>query len=257
MDDVPINIVEDTVVPIIPTQKVSEEAAKEALVPANEEISQQFINSFVEKFGNEALYVIQTYGDNGVALFQHYGEDVVDFVKWAEKLNINPADVLDDPPLPGQTLEGWLLKIVDLNSPVNLHSTLKLSSSETEHLLSQSLHRVESHEFALGYFDPNKVDGYLELAEKRQVGFLEMDESLYNQVGFKDGDFWQINRAAIQYGMDQRKTFVLSTPLSTILSNPGKFTFAEIQMILHPANNYIHIHKDGYDMLIPAESLIP
>jgi hypothetical protein len=45
--------------------------------------------------------------------------------------------------------------------------------------------------------------------------------------------------------------------MKTILENPGKYTYAEIQMILHPGNNYIHVHKDGYDMMIPAESLMP
>ena len=97
----------------------------------------------------------------------------------------------------------------------------------------------------------------MEVAGQRNATYLSMEQSLYNEVGFGvgTGDFWQVNRAAIQAGLDQRQTFVLSTDLETILSEPGRYTYAEIQMILHPGNDYMQVHKDGYDMLIPAESL--
>ncbi|MGE5375672.1 MAG: hypothetical protein ACM3XO_11505 [Bacteroidota bacterium] len=86
-----------------------------------------------------------------------------------------------------------------------------------------------------------------------------MPKELYNQIGFQSGtgDFWQVNRGALQSGIDQRKTFVLSTDMQTILANPEKYTYAEIKMILQPGNNYMHVFKDGYDMLVPVEKLVP
>jgi hypothetical protein len=255
------------------SEKVTKEVAEEvsSSVPKGtfiEEIIEEtpkhidkgpLIKSLKEQYGDEVLDVIQRYDDNGILLLNQYGSEAIDFVKRAEKLGVDPTDVLDHPPRPGQSLEGWLLKIDDPNSPVNLPADLKLSTTDVKHLLNESVHNTHSSEFVLGYFDPNKVSGYIEVAENRTAIHLKMEQSLYNQVGFKNGtgDFWQINRAAIQYGLDKRKIFVLSTDLQTILSNPSKFTYAEIQMILHPGNNYVHIYKDGYDMLVPAELLIP
>jgi hypothetical protein len=213
----------------------------------------------IQKYGDDGVALLQRYGDDGVELISKHGADAIDFVKRAEKLGINPTDLIDNPPLPGQSLEGWMLNIGAPNSPVNKQSNLKLSDSKIDDLLSQSIHNPKSNEFVLGYFDPNKVNGYMEIAEKRSATHLSMTQSLYDQVGFQDGtaDFWQINRAAIQHGIDQRKTFVLSTDLEVILSNPEKYTYAEVKLILHPGNGYVLIHEDGYDMLVPSEALVP
>jgi len=222
------------------------------------EIKQEALD-VIESHSDEAAELIGTYGDDAIRLIELYKDDTFDFVKLAEKQGINPVDILYDPPIDDQSLEGWLLKITDPNSPVNKKGNLKLTATQIDNLLQQSLENTESNEFALGYFDPNKVNGYVELADKRKATKLSMPQSLYESVGFEDGtgDFWQVNRAAIQYGIDKRKTFVLSTDLETILSNPQKYTYAEIQMILQPGSGYVHIRKDGYDMLIPNELLIP
>jgi hypothetical protein len=139
-----------------------------------------------------------------------------------------------------------------------MQNNLKLSDSQVSNLLEQSLQNPESDEFVIGYFDPSEANGYVEVAGQRNATHLSMPQPLYNKVGFQDGtgDFWPVNRGAIQRGIDQRQTFVLSTDLQTILSNPGKFTYAEIKMIMHPGSNYIHVFRDGYDMLVPAEKLI-
>ena len=188
-----------------------------------------------------------------------YKDDAYDFIKLAEKQGINPVNILLNPPKPDQSLEGWLLGIASPKSPVNKKISNKLSASQIEDLLEQSIQNPKSEEFVLGYFDPNKVNGYLELAEKRKAINLSMPQELYEKVGFESGtgDFWQVNRAAIQYGIDNRKTFVLSTDLDTILSNPDKYTYAEIKMILQPGAGYVHVFKDGFDMLVPAEKLVP
>jgi hypothetical protein len=213
----------------------------------------------IENHADETAEILEAYGDDGLRLIELYKDDVYDFVKQAEKQGRNPLEVLYNPPEPGQTLEGWLLNITAPNSPVNMKSNLKLSDAKIDDLLDQSLENIESNEFVLGYFDPNQVDGYIELADQRKAIKLSMPESLYEQVGFQDGtgDFWQVNRAAIQYGVDERKTFVLSTDFDTIMSNPEKYTYAEVQMILQPGNGYVRVKKDGYDMLIPSELLVP
>ena len=41
------------------------------------------------------------------------------------------------------------------------------------------------------------------------------------------------------------------------MSNRKKYTYAEVQMILQPGNVYIRIKKEGYDMLVPSELLVP
>jgi hypothetical protein len=86
-----------------------------------------------------------------------------------------------------------------------------------------------------------------------------MDQELYESTGFDSStsDFWKVNREAIQSGVDQRKTFVLSTDLETILMKPEKATYSEVQLILHPGNNYVVVTGGEYDMLIPAEQISP
>lgn len=215
--------------------------------------------SLLRAHGEDLTSAVAKYGDDAVELFARYDDETVDFIKRAEKMKVNPTTVLRDTPSPGQSLEGWLLGIENLESPVNKPNTLKLSEEKVQDLLGASLQRPESNEFVVGYFDPERVDGYEEVADARNATKLSMPQPLYKETGFQDntGDFWPINRAAIQYGIDNRKTFVLSTSMDTILSNPEKYTYAEIKMILHPSSGYTYVYQSGYDMLVPTELLQP
>ncbi|MBN2118143.1 MAG: hypothetical protein JW730_16320 [Anaerolineales bacterium] len=213
----------------------------------------------IAKYGDDGVAVLQKYGDDAVDLITRYKDDTFDFVKRAEKLGVNPTDILDNPPLPGQTLEGWLLKIDDPRNPVNLPSTLDLSDAKIRELWEGAINNPESDEYVIGYFGGDNVIPYNKLANDRNATFFSMEESVYRDTGFKKdtGDFWNVNREAIMYGVDERKTFVLNVKLDRVLSNPEKTTYAEVQLILHPGNNYVVIEGDEYDMLVPAELLNP
>lgn len=144
-----------------------------------------------------------------------------------------------------------------INNPVNKPTNLNLPNEKIQNFANLSIHPGKKDEFVLGYYDPNKTDGYIELANKRDASYFSMDSFLYNETGFSSnpGDFWRVNQQAVLNAIEERKTFVLNVKVNEI--DTSKSTWAEVQLILQPGNNYVLVPggSDGYDMLVPVEAL--
>lgn len=195
--------------------------------------------------------IIRTHGDEGILLLTLYGDNAVDFMKRAQTFGVDPTGVLGDPPLPGQSLNSWLLGISNSNNPVNKPLALSLSDSQINSLANLSVHRGETNEFVLGYYDPDKISGYIELANDRNASYFSVDNSLYSETGFSSdaGDFWLVNQQAITNAVDDRNVFVLNVKYDEI--DTSKSTWAEVQLILSPGID------GGFDMLVPIELFTP
>lgn len=209
------------------------------------------------KYQDAALDIIGSYSDEGIALFKLYGDDAVEFVEQAQRFGVDPTDILSAPPKPGQSLTGWLLKIDDIKNPVNKPTTLNLGKEEIQNLVNISTHRTDSNEFVIGFYDRNKVNGYIELAQSRNASYLSMENSLFTDRGFSTdtGDFWQVNQQVLLNAVEERKTFVLNNKYDNIKTDTN--LWAEVQLILQDGNGYRFIDggNDGYDMLVPIESI--
>jgi hypothetical protein len=209
----------------------------------------------IKEHGTPAVNLMTTYGDDAIEIAETYGNNAIGFMTNAQNLGIDPTEILSNPPEPGQSLNGWLLKITDLNNPVNKPLKLNLSDKKIYDLANSSIHPGENNEFVLGYYD--KAYGYIGLAKDRNASYFSMDESLYTGTGFSSdaGDFWLVNQQAIKNAVEERKVFVLNTKYDAI--DKGKSTWAEVSLILQSGNNYKLIEGTGdeYDMLVPIESL--
>ena len=67
----------------------------------------------MENHADETAELLATYGDDALELISKYKDNAFEFARRAEKQGINPLEILSNPPLEGQSLEGWLLKITD------------------------------------------------------------------------------------------------------------------------------------------------
>ena len=232
--------------------------------------------SLVTRYGADAAEIIATYGDDGIAILMKYGDDAIDlvarykddsfkFVKRAEKLGVNPTDVLDDPPLSGQTLEGWLLGIDDTNNPVNMPLKLNLSDAEIDQLRKESIQNPDSKLFSIGYGKDAKIP-FDKMAsnfgDDYKMGFLGMPDSKWTKYGETGayGDFWEVNSDVVEWGIEQRKIFVLNVDydLATDATNPSstrRFTYAELKLIERPVNNYTLVNNGEYSFFVPNELL--
>jgi hypothetical protein len=232
--------------------------------------------SLVALYGDDAAQIIMSYGDDGVVALQKYGEDAIgliaqykdeaiDFVKRAEKLGVDPTDVLDNPPLPGQTLEGWLLDIDDPQNPVNMSLKFNLPDEEIEQIRGESVQNPDSKLFSIGYGRDAKIP-FDEMAnrfgDEYEMSFLSMSDSKWAQYGDAKayGDFWEVNSDAIEWGIDERKIFVLNVDynLASDASNPSstrRFTYAELKLVENPKNNYTIIQNGEYSFFVPDELL--
>lgn len=73
------------------------------------------------------------------------------------------------------------------------------------------------------------------------------------------GDFWELNSDAIEWGVEERKIFILNIPYD-LASNPSpsstkRFTNAEIHLIEMPGNSYTRIDKGEHSFFVPNELL--
>jgi hypothetical protein len=214
----------------------------------------------IKEYGTPGVDLMTTYGDDAFELMTTYGDEAIGFVNNAKILGVNPIDILENPPKSGQSLNGWLLKIDDLNNPVNKKTNLNLSESRIKDLVELSIHTGKNEDlFVLGFYDKNHVNGYLEVADKLDATYFSMDDDLYTETGFSSatGDFWQVNQKAVMDAVGERKTFVLSTKYTEIQRNTSKSTWAEMQLILSDGNNYKLVEGvgDEYDRLVPVELL--
>jgi hypothetical protein len=218
----------------------------------------------IQNHADETAELLETYGDDGLRLIELYKDDAYNFVKRAEKLGKNPLDILTNPPLDGQTLEGWLLDIDDLANPVNLPLKFNYDYEEIETIRKELIANPDSKLFSIGYGRDAKIpfDKMANNFEGHPMTFLSVPETRW-EVFSKEkayGDFWAINTDAIEWGIEERKIFVLNVnyknasdelnPLAT-----RRFTFAELKIIERPKNNYTLIANGEYSFFVPNELL--
>jgi hypothetical protein len=218
----------------------------------------------IQKYGDDGVALLQRYGDDGVELISKHGADAIDFVKRAEKLGINPTDLIDNPPLPGQSLEGWMLNIDDPNNPVNMPLKFNLSGSEITELRRESIQNPDSKLFSIGYGKDAQIP-FGEMANRfsdYEMSYLSMPDSQWTQYAESGayGDFWEVNSDAIEWGMEERKIFVLNVDynLATNPANPlatSRFTYGELRLIEKPTNNYTMVTSGEYSFFVPNELL--
>jgi len=259
-DEVATKVIKDVIVPESATKKVLDNVTQESIGVTEDQID-DIIRDFTERYGNFATYVISKYGDNGVALLQTYGDDAVKFVKRAEKLGVDPVEILDNPPLPGQTLEGWLLKIDNPENPVNQPLKLNQTDEEIEQLRIESIQNAESKLFAIGYGKDAKIpfDKMGDHFDGHPMAFVSVPENKWAKYegGAAYGDFWEVNRDIIEWGIQERKLFVSNIPYG-VATNPSpsstrRFTRAEISLIEMPSNGYTVVEHGDFAVFVPNE----
>jgi hypothetical protein len=216
----------------------------------------------MDQDGKARLDIVQAYGKDGTALLERYGDEAVDFVRRAEKLGINPTDVLENPPLPGQTLEGWMLNIDNAENPANIPTKFNQTAEEITQLRKDSIQNPESKLFSLGYGKDAKIP-FNEMAtrfgDEYKMGLLAMPEEKWAKYGDAQayGDFWEVNRDAIEWGIEERKIFVLNIDYGLATrsqaSSTRRFTYAELKVIENPINNYTTIENGDYAFFVPDE----
>lgn len=213
---------------------------------------------------DDAVKIIRDYGKNGIKLLKTYSNNAVDFVKRSERLGINPTNILDNPPLPGQTLEGWMLGIDNPENPVNMQLKLNLMDNEITQLKKESIQNPNSRLFSIGYGKdaPIPFNKFAEhFGDDYKMSFLGVSDTNWQRFDNAKayGDFWKFNSDAIEWGIEERKIFILNVPYD-LATNPSpsstkRFSLAEIRLIEMPANSYTRIEKGEYSFFVPNELL--
>ena len=221
--------------------------------------------NFLTTYGDDAIEIIGEHGEEGIKLLRDYSDDAISFSKRCKKLGVDPTSVLDNPPKSDQSLEGWLLEIDNPENPVNMPLKLNLSDAEITDDARASILNPDSKLFSIGYgesaeipydelathFGPDYKMSYFSLTDERWAKYKDADAM---------GDFWQVNREAIEWGIEERKIFILNVDYDLATNqfddiSSGKFTFAEIRTIEFPENDYTVIRNGEHAFFVPDELL--
>ena len=189
------------------------------------------------------------YGDEGVEVLKEFGPD---FVARSERLGVDPTEILVRPPADGQSLEGWLLGITNPRSAVNLPPKLGLSDDAIDAVAEASVRNRDSSLFVIGFSSGPGVP-YDDLARKHDLGYFATSDETYAlfQGSNAWGDFWQVDAAAMELVMEERKIFVLSTRYNSAIQATNRLTAAEIRLI--EKGGYALASAGGVDFLVPVE----
>ncbi len=195
-----------------------------------------------------------------------HGEEVLTrFLPFCDKYGLDPYDILTRPRADGQSLFGLVLGIEDLENPVNVPLKFNLPNTEIKQLMGESIQNPDSKLFSIGYGKDAEIP-FDKMAnrfgDEYKMSFLSMPDSKwakYNEARAY-GDFWEVNSDAIEWGIEERKIFVLNVDydLAADSSNPlstRRFTYAELKLIENPVNNYTMVTNGKYSFFVPNELL--
>ena len=201
--------------------------------------------------GPDVVTAFARHGDEGVAVVEDYG---VDFVRRSEKLGVDPTEVLNRPPAEGQTLEGWLLGITNRASAVNQPLKFGLSDEAIQAVADGSIHNNESALFVIGFGKGAEIP-YDEFARQHGLGYFATNHEAFDMFDRADawGDFWEIDAAAMERVINDRKIIVLNTSYNEARQATSRLTAAEIRFI--ERGNYVLATAGSRDFLVPTELL--
>ncbi len=127
-------------------------------------------------------------------------------------------------------------------------------------LFKESVYNPESRLFAIGFYDGADIpytDFATHFGDPYKMSYFSAPDAVWTK--FKGagayGDFWQGNSAAIEWGIQERKIFILNVSQTITDRRTSTYTFAEMKLLGLPESNYIRVPLKGgeYEAFIPAE----
>jgi hypothetical protein len=216
------------------------------------------ITEIIARNSDEAKELIAKYGDDGYDLIASYKDEAFDFVKRAEKLGVDPRDILRNPPLPGQSLEGWMLGIDNPQSPVNQPRVkLNLTEAELNKIRTESLKNPDSKVVVLGYGNGTEKP-YYELGEEVTGSYLSLSTEAWAPFENARSNFWtDINAPVIEGAIEDRKVFLFNVEYDVITNprNAERFSLPELRLIELEKNNYVKVAVGEYTAFVPREMM--
>jgi len=210
----------------------------------------------LQTYGRDAIPILKAHGNDAIRVIALYKDEGVDFLRRAGTLGIDPTDVLDNPPLPNQTLEGWTLGIENPENPVN-HPLVKLNLTEAElnNILTQSIKNPDSKVVVLGY-GRDIIKPYYSLGDEINGSYLSLSPDEWAPFENAKANFWMdVNAPFIETAIENRKIFLFNVNKNTIIDplNAGRFSLPELKLIELPSNDYVRVEFGQYDLFVPQE----